>query len=380
MGAGSERLADVPHEHREAGETGDARPARELTRQVSVGGVTVGGGAPVRVQSMLTAPTDDPAAALAQAELLASAGCEIVRAAVPRASSLDGFERLCAESPVPVVADIHFDHRLAIEAVARGAAALRINPGNIGGWDRVDAVIDTAGEAGVPIRIGVNAGSIDRALDGRDDLTVSDKMVLSAVGFVEHFEERGFHDVVLSAKAHDVRVTLDAYRRLSAELPQVPLHLGVTEAGTATQGAIKSAVGLGILLEEGIGDTLRVSLTAPPQEELPVAWGILSALGLRRRGPELVSCPTCARCQVGMIPIAQEVERRLARMSLPISVAVMGCEVNGPGEARGADIGVACGRGAGAVFCDGKVVARAPQDRIVDVLFQEIESRFGGEE
>lgn len=353
--------------------------ARELTHQVSVGEVTLGGGAPVRVQSMLTAATDNPDATLEQARLLASAGCEIVRAAIPRASSLDGFERLCEESPIPVVADIHFDYRLALEAVRRGASALRINPGNIGSWEHVDAVIDAAGQAHIPIRIGVNAGSIDRALDARDDLTLADKIVLSATGFVEHFAARGFHDVVLSAKAHDVGVTLDAYRRLSAALPQIPLHLGVTEAGTATQGTIKSAVGLGILLEEGIGDTMRVSLTAPPQEELPVAWGILSALGLRRRGPELVSCPTCARCQVDMIPIAQEVERRLSKLALPISVAVMGCEVNGPGEARGADIGVACGKGVGAVFANGKIVARAPQDKIVDVLFQEIESRFSSE-
>lgn len=369
---------------RESGERGgaraaaDARPrlARELTRQVSVGGVTLGGGAPVRVQSMLTAPTRDADAALAQARLLAREGCELVRAAIPRADALDGFERLCAESPIPVIADIHFDHRLAIEAARRGAAALRVNPGNIGSWDKVDAVIDEAGARGLPIRVGVNAGSIDRSLDARDDLSLADKMVLSATGFVEHFRARGFRDVVLSAKAHDVGVTVETYRRLSAALPDVPLHLGVTEAGTPRQGAIKSAVGLGILLAEGIGDTIRVSLTAPPQEELPVAWGILAALGMRRRTPELVSCPTCARCQVDMIPIAQEVERRLAQMRSPISVAVMGCEVNGPGEARGADIGVACGRGSGAVFLEGKVIARAPADQIVDVLFREIESRF----
>lgn len=356
---------------------GEGRPARALTRQVSVGGVTLGGGAPVRVQSMLTAPTADAAACLEQARRLAAAGCEIVRAAIPRAEALDGFAELCAASPIPVVADVHFDHRLAVEAARRGAAALRVNPGNIGSWDKVDAVIEAAGEAGIPIRIGVNAGSLGRELKGRDDLTLPDKMVSSAVGFVAHFEGRGFKDVVLSAKAHDVPATVETYRRLSRELPHVPLHLGITEAGTALQGTVKSAVGLGVLLEQGIGDTLRVSLTADPVEELPVAWGILAALGLRRRGPELVSCPTCARCQVDMIPIAHEVERRLAGLDLPIAVAVMGCEVNGPGEARGADIGVACGRGSGAVFCGGKVVARAPEDRIVDVLFEEIGKRFG---
>lgn len=351
--------------------------ARELTRRVRVGGVELGGGAPVRVQSMLTAPTADPAAALAQTARLAQTGCEIVRAAIPNAAALDGFGELCAASPLPVVADVHFDHRLAIEAAARGAAGLRINPGNIGSWDKVDAVIDAAGAAGIPIRIGVNAGSLERSLAERADLTTSQKMVQAAAGFVAHFEERGFADVVLSAKAHDVPTTVQTYRELSRLLPQVPLHLGVTEAGTALQGTVKSSVGLGILLAEGIGDTLRVSLTADPVDELPVAWGILSALGLRRRGAELVSCPTCARCQVDLIPIAQEVERRLADLDLPITVAVMGCEVNGPGEARGADIGVACGRGAGAVFADGKIVARAPEDRIVDVLFGEIASRWG---
>ena len=350
---------------------------RDFTRRVSVGGVSLGGGAPVRVQSMLTAPTAQWEAALAQTERLAAAGCEITRAAIPNAAALDGFEALCAASPVPVVADIHFDHRLAIEAARRGAAALRINPGNIGSWEKVDAVIEEAGNAGIPIRIGVNAGSIGRELEERTGLTLADKMVLSACSFVEHFEARGFADVVLSAKAHDVPTTVETYRRLSRELPHVPLHLGVTEAGTAGQGAIKSAVGLGVLLEQGIGDTLRVSLTADPVEEMPVAWGILAALGLRRRSPELVSCPTCARCQVDVIPIAQEVERRLQELALPISVAVMGCEVNGPGEARSADIGVACGRGSGAVFCNGKIVARAPEDRIVDVLFGEIASRFG---
>ncbi len=355
---------------------GDAAP-RMHTRQVSVGGVTIGGGAPVRVQSMLTAPTADPAAALAQTGRLVDAGCELVRAAIPNAGALDGFTELCAKSPVPIIADIHFDYRLAIEAAERGAAALRINPGNIGSWDRVDAVIDCARERHIPIRVGVNAGSIDRELDAREDLTLPDKLVASAVSFVRHFEDRGFTDLVLSAKAHDVLVTVETYERLSQALPQVPLHIGVTEAGTALQGTIKSSVGLGTLLAEGIGDTMRVSLTAKPEEEIPVAWGILAALGLRRLSPEIVSCPTCARCQVDMIPIAQEVERRLSHLRLPISVAVMGCEVNGPGEARGADIGVACGRGGGSIFVGGKIVARATADRIVDALFQEIESRFG---
>ena len=349
---------------------------RARTRRVNVGGVRMGAGAPVVVQSMLTAPTANPEAAIAQARDLAEAGCEIVRAAIPNSSALDGFAKLCRACPVPVVADIHFDYRLAVRACELGASGLRINPGNIGSWDKVDAVIDAARAARIPIRIGVNAGSIDRELDARDDLSLAEKMALSATGFVRHFEDRDFGDIVLSAKAHDVGVTVDAYRRLSRELPSIPLHLGITEAGTAFQGTIKSSVGLGILLSEGIGDTLRVSLTADPVEEIPVAWGILQALGLRRRTPELISCPTCARCQVDMIPIARQVEERLRTLSLPISVAVMGCEVNGPGEARGADIGVACSRGSGAIFCHGEIVRRVPDDQIVEALFAEIAARF----
>ena len=349
---------------------------RARTRRINVGGVAMGAGAPVVVQSMLTAPTANPEAAIAQAKGLAEAGCEIVRAAIPNSSALDGFAQLCRACPVPVVADIHFDHRLAVRACELGASGLRINPGNIGSWDKVDAVIDAARAARIPIRIGVNAGSIDRELDARADLSLAEKMALSAMGFVRHFEDRDFGDIVLSAKAHDVGVTVDAYRRLSRELPSIPLHLGITEAGTAFQGTIKSSVGLGILLSEGIGDTLRVSLTADPVEEIPVAWGILQALGLRRRTPELISCPTCARCQVDMIPIARQVEERLRTLSLPISVAVMGCEVNGPGEARGADIGVACSRGSGAIFCHGEIVRRVPDDQIVEALFAEIAARF----
>ena len=353
-----------------------AKLPRARTRRVNVGGVAMGAGAPVVVQSMLTAPTANPEAAIAQAKDLAEAGCEIVRAAIPNSSALDGFAQLCRACPVPVVADIHFDHRLAVRACELGASGLRINPGNIGSWDKVDAVIDAARAARIPIRIGVNAGSIDRELDARDDLSLAEKMALSATGFVRHFEDRDFGDIVLSAKAHDVGVTVDAYRRLSRELPSIPLHLGITEAGTAFQGTIKSSVGLGILLSEGIGDTLRVSLTADPVEEIPVAWGILQALGLRRRTPELISCPTCARCQVDMIPIARQVEERLRTLSLPISVAVMGCVVNGPGEARGADIGVACSRGSGAIFCHGEIVRRVSDDQIVEALFAEIAARF----
>ena len=348
--------------------------ARERTRQVRVGSVRIGGGAPVAVQSMTCTPTSDAASTLAQVRRLAEAGCDIVRVSVPAREALDGFRRVCAESPVPIVADIHFDHRLAIGAVRAGAAKLRINPGNIGDWAKVDAVIDAAGEAGAAIRIGVNAGSLEADLAARDDLTQPEKLVASSLRFVGHFEDRGFSNIVLSAKAHGVRTTIDTYRALSRELPQVPLHLGVTEAGGVRQGTIKSSIALGALLAEGIGDTMRVSLTADPVEEVPVAWGILSALGIRRRGPEMVSCPTCARCQVDMIPIANEVERRLQACAKPVSVAVMGCVVNGPGEASDADVGVACGKDCALLFRHGEVVRKIPADAIVDTLMAEIET------
>lgn len=347
--------------------------ARERTRRVMVGSVPLGGGSPVVVQSMTCTPTVDADATLAQVNALVDAGCDLVRVTVPSREALGPFERICRESPVPIVADIHFDYRLAIGAVRAGAAKLRINPGNIGDWERVDAVIDAAGEAGAAIRIGVNAGSLDKRIAERDDLTQPEKLVASSLEFVEHFEKRGFDDIVLSAKAHSVPTTIETYRALSRELPHVPLHLGVTEAGTVQQGTIKSAVGLGVLLAEGIGDTMRVSLTADPVEEPPVCWGILQSLGLRRRGPELVSCPTCGRTQVDLIGLAEEVGERLKGCSKPISVAVMGCVVNGPGEASDADVGVACGRGVGMVFRHGEVIRKVPEDQIVDALMGEID-------
>lgn len=347
--------------------------ARERTRRVMVGSVPLGGGSPVVVQSMTCTPTVDADATLAQVNALVDAGCDLVRVTVPSKEALGPFERICRESPVPIVADIHFDYRLALEAVRAGAAKLRINPGNIGDWDRVDAVIDAAGEAGAAIRIGVNAGSLDKRIAERDDLTQPEKLVASSLEFVEHFEKRGFDDIVLSAKAHSVPTTIETYRALSRELPHVPLHLGVTEAGTVQQGTIKSAVGLGVLLAEGIGDTMRVSLTADPVEEPPVCWGILQSLGLRRRGPELVSCPTCGRTQVDLIGLAEEVGERLKGCTKPISVAVMGCVVNGPGEASDADVGVACGRGVGMVFRHGEVIRKVPEEQIVDALMEEID-------
>lgn len=350
--------------------------ARERTRQVMVGNVAVGGGAPVSVQSMCTTSTSDAPATLAQIERLAQAGCEIVRVAVPDAKALDGFEAICAASPLPVVADIHFDHKLAIGAAQRGAAALRVNPGNIGSFDRVDAVIDEAKRAGIPIRIGVNAGSLDAEVDKRTDLTLPEKLVASCEAFVRHFEEHGFTDIVLSAKAHSVPVTIQTYRMLSERLPMYPLHVGVTEAGTLRQGTVKNCAAVGTLLEQGIGDTMRLSLTADPVEEVDVAWELLAALGMRRLRPELVSCPTCGRTQVNLIGMAQEVERRLRDVRVPISVAVMGCVVNGPGEARDADIGIACGKGSGLIFVGGEPLRKVAEEDLVDELFAEIANRF----
>ena len=354
-----------------------ATPVRDLTRRVMVGDVAVGGGAPVSVQSMCTTKTADAEATLEQIRRLADAGCEIIRATVPDKASLEPFGRICAESPIPVVADIHFDHNLAIGAARHGAAALRINPGNIGSFERVDAVIDAAGEAGCAIRIGVNAGSLDPKVGERTDLKLPEKLVASSVAFVEHFEARGFDDIVLSAKAHSVPVTIETYRALSRELPDVPLHLGVTEAGTLRQGTVKNSVGVGILLAEGIGNTIRLSLTADPVEEVDVAWDLLGALGLRRLHPELVSCPTCGRTQVDLIAMAEAVSTRLSRVKAPISVAVMGCVVNGPGEARDADIGIACGKGQGMIFVHGEPLRKVDEEHMVDELFLEIEERFG---
>ncbi|MBQ9020868.1 MAG: flavodoxin-dependent (E)-4-hydroxy-3-methylbut-2-enyl-diphosphate synthase [Eggerthellaceae bacterium] len=346
--------------------------ANEQTRQVMVGGVALGGGAPCVVQSMLCVAPDDVAANLEQVERLAEAGCEVVRMAIPRKDCLDAFEVVCASSPLPVVADIHFSADIAVQAARRGAAKLRINPGNIGGLEATNPVIDAAGEAGIPIRIGVNAGSLDDALAAREDLTLPEKLAESAAGYVDYFEGRGFTDLVVSAKASDVQTTVDAYRLLAQRIPQVPLHIGVTEAGTLFQGLVKSASGLGILLEEGIGDTLRISLTDDPVQEVRACWALLSALDLRRRSPEIISCPTCGRCQVDLIGLAKQVEERLQTVAKPIKVAVMGCVVNGPGEARGADIGVACGQGSGVLFAHGETLRKVSEDQIVDALMDEI--------
>ncbi len=344
---------------------------RRKTRPVRVGSVPIGGGAPISIQSMTTTDTRDAAATLAQIERLAQAGCEIVRCAIPRADALEGFAEICDSSPLPVVADVHFDHRLAVEAARRGAAKLRINPGNIGDMEHVDEVIEAAGEAGIPIRIGVNAGSL--AEEYRDlDWPLADKLVASAAAFCSHFESRGFCDIVVSAKASSVPVTVEAYRTLADRIGY-PLHIGITEAGTLLSGAVKSAAGLALLLNEGIGDTLRISLTADPVEEVYAGWALLSALEIRRNSPEIVSCPTCGRCEIDLIGIAEEVTARLRGRSTPIKVAVMGCVVNGPGEAREADLGVAAGKGVGLIFAKGEPLRKVTEDEIVEALMQEID-------
>lgn len=351
---------------------GKTEKPNQKTRQVFVGEVPVGGGAPCAVQSMLNYALNDVAANVEQIKRLREAGCEIIRIAIPSKKDLDFFESICEQSLLPVVADIHFSAEIAIEAARRGAAKLRINPGNIGGLEKTKLVIEAAKAAGIPIRIGVNAGSLDSSIAQREDLSLAEKLTLSAKGYVDFCFEQGFYDVIVSAKAHDVPTTVATYRLLSEEIPEVPLHIGVTEAGTLFQGLIKSASGLGILLEEGIGDTMRISLTDDPIEEIRACWTLLAALGLRRRNPELISCPTCGRCKVDLIGLAKQVERRLSEVNRPLQVAVMGCVVNGPGEAASADIGVACGDGSGVIFSQGKTLRRVEEAAIVDVLMEEI--------
>lgn len=346
---------------------------RTQTRQIRVGGVAVGGGAAVSVQSMCCTDTRDAEATLAQIARLAESGCDIVRVAVPDDQAARALAEICRRSPLPVVADIHFDYRLALLSAEAGAAKIRINPGNIGGEERVRAVASACRERGIPIRIGVNAGSLEKRLLEKYGGPTPEAMVESAAVQAETLEKCGFSDICLSLKASDVPLTVAAYR-LAAERFPYPLHLGVTEAGTSYNGVVNSAVGIGALLCAGIGDTVRVSLTADPVEEVRAGIAILRAAGLRRGGVRFVSCPTCGRTQVDLISLAQETERRLAGCRRDITVAVMGCVVNGPGEARQADYGIAGGRGEGVIFRKGETVAKFPEDRLVDELVHMVES------
>ncbi len=343
-----------------------------MSRAIHVGGVSIGGGAPVSVQSMTNTPTHDVEATLSQIRALAAAGCDIVRVAVPDMAAAKAVGALKAGSPVPLVADIHFDYRLALEAAEQGIDKIRINPGNIGAPDRVEAVAKACKERGIPIRVGVNGGSLEKDLLARYGGPVPEAMVESALGHIRLLERYGFEDICVSLKASSVPTTMRAYW-LMAERYDYPLHLGVTEAGTRETGELKAAAGIGGLLALGIGDTLRVSLTADPVEEVYAARRILKAIGLRREGPELIACPTCGRTQIGLIPMAQRVEELLKTVDKPITVAVMGCVVNGPGEARHADVGLAGGKGEGVLFKRGQIVAKVPEDQLVPGLMKLIE-------
>ncbi len=344
---------------------------RRRSRQISVGGVLVGGGAPVSVQSMTTTPTTDVDATLQQIAELTAAGCQIVRVAVPSQDDADALPVIARKSQIPVVADIHFQPRYVFAAIDAGCAAVRVNPGNIKRFDdKVAEIARAAAGAGVPIRIGVNAGSLDPRLLARYGRPTAEALVESALWECSLFEEHGFVDLKISVKHNDPVVMVGAYRLL-AERCEYPLHLGVTEAGPAFQGTIKSAVAFGALLAEGIGDTIRVSLSAPPVEEVKVGNQILESLGLRERGLEIVSCPSCGRAQVDVYTLAEEVTAGLEGLTVPLRVAVMGCVVNGPGEAREADLGVASGNGKGQIFVRGQVIKTVPESQIVETLIEE---------
>ena len=343
-----------------------------MTKQILVGGVPVGGNAPIPIQSMCNTRTDDVAATVAQIKRLEAAGCEIIRVAVPDMAAARAVGAIREQISIPLVVDIHFDYRLALEAVAAGADKVRINPGNIGAPERVKAVAQACRVRGVPIRIGVNGGSLEKPLLAKYGGVTPEALVESAFGHIELLHRYDFDDICVSLKSSDVRTSMAAYRLMS-EKSDYPLHLGVTETGTLRMGTIKSAIGIGGLLSFGIGDTIRVSLSADPVEEVSAARDILKALGIRRDGPNLISCPTCGRTRIDLIRLAQEVEQRLEHVQKPLTVAVMGCVVNGPGEAASADVGIAGGDGVGLLFRKGEIVKKVPQDQLVDELFSLID-------
>ena len=348
------------------------RIERKKTRKIRIGDVYIGGDAPVAVQSMTNTDTRDVSATVDQIKRLEEAGCDIVRVAVPDSEAAEALKRIRKSIRIPLVADIHFDYRLALASIENGADKIRINPGNIGGTEKVRKVVEAAKARGIPIRIGVNSGSLEKHILAKYGAATPQAMADSAMGHVRMLEDLGFHDIVISLKASNVPVTIESYRLMSA-MTDYPLHIGVTEAGTLFSGMVKSAAGIGCLLAEGIGDTLRVSLTGDPVEEVRVGIEILKALDLRRTGVELISCPTCGRTRIDLVKIANEVEKRLAGCSKPIKVAVMGCAVNGPGEAREADIGIAGGVGEALLFKKGRIIRKIPQEHIVDELLEEIE-------
>ena len=344
-----------------------------MTKQIMVGSVPVGGGAPVAIQSMCSTPTDDVEATVAQIHRLEAAGCEIIRVAVPDMAAAKAVGRIREQISIPLVVDIHFNYKLALECIAAGADKVRINPGNIGSEERVKAVADACRAKHIPIRIGVNGGSLEKELLAKYGRVTPQALVDSAFGHIRLLNKFDFDDICVSLKSSSVPITMQAYRLMS-EQSSYPLHLGVTEAGTPTMGVIKSAMGIGGLLALGIGDTFRVTLTADPCEEIVAAKRILQAAGLRKDGPNLISCPTCGRTRINLIPLANQVEERLKTVEKPITVAVMGCIVNGPGEASAADVGIAGGNGFGFVFRKGEIVSRqVPEEQLVDELFRVID-------
>jgi (E)-4-hydroxy-3-methylbut-2-enyl-diphosphate synthase len=344
---------------------------KKLTKQITIGNVQIGGGAPVVVQSMTKTDTRDVPSTVAQIKKLESAGCEIIRVAVLNADAAKAIKAIKKKIKIPLIADVHFDHRLALEAIASGADGLRINPGNIGSKLKVKEVVSAAKDKGVPIRIGVNAGSLEKDLLKKYRHPTAKALVESAGRHIKILEDLKFKAIKVSLKASDVMKTVEAYRLFSRKYIY-PLHIGISEAGPAFSGTIKSAVGLGILLSEGIGDTIRVSLTADPVEEVKVAYEILKCLHLRQMGPEIISCPTCGRCQINIRGIVEKVEAGLLKIKKPLKVAVMGCVVNGPGEAREADIGIAGGKGMGILFKNGKVVKTLKEQELLSTLMREI--------
>jgi (E)-4-hydroxy-3-methylbut-2-enyl-diphosphate synthase len=349
---------------------------RRKTRQINIGKVKIGGSAPVSVQSMTNTRTEDIKATLSQIRRLEEVGCEIVRVAVPTREAAARLGEIKSKINIPLVADIHFDYQLAIMAVNEGIDGLRINPGNIGGREKVEKVVRAAKKGGIPIRIGVNSGSLEKYLLERYGGPGPEALVESALRCVKVFEGLDFYEIKISLKSPDVLTTMEAYRMIS-KIVDYPLHLGITEAGTLFSGVIKSSLGIGILLNEGIGDTIRVSLTADPVEEVRAGYEILKGLKLRSRGVEMISCPTCGRCEIDLVGIANEVEKRLAKVKKPIKVAVMGCVVNGPGEAKEADIGIAGGKGSGLLFKRGKAVKKLKEEEMVKVLVEEVDKVVG---
>ncbi len=349
---------------------------RRRTRRVMVGSLAIGGGSQISIQSMTNTDTRDVRATMAQIRLLAKAGCEVVRLAVPDMEAVRAFGQIRSMTVMPLVADIHFDYRLALAVLKAGADKLRINPGNIGSQTKVVEVARAASDRRVPIRIGVNAGSLEKRLLAKYRKPTAEAMVESALGHISLLERAGFHDIVVSLKGSDVLTTIEAYRLFSRRT-LYPLHLGVTEAGTVFSGAVRSAVGIGTLLAEGIGDTVRVSLSGPPAEEVRTAKIILQCLGLRRFGPTVIACPTCGRCRLDVADIAQRVEQEIMLFNCPLTVAVMGCAVNGPGEAREADLGIAGGNHEGLLFVKGKIVDRVPEAEIVERLVAEFRRLSG---